>query len=305
MKPAPPMVPGPIIPPEASPLKTLTVAMTVMCYLACLAIGALILIDRAVDNWTGGLSREVTVQVRKVKDTDIEAEVAKAAALLSATPGVSGVEILDRSAGTRLLEPWLGSIGDLDQLPIPRLISVKIDVTEQPDFDALAGALTQQVKGASLDTHRRWQAELTRMAGVLEALAYAVLALICLSAIAIVVFATRSVLDANRGIIDVLHLVGARDRFIAGQVEGRFLKSGLASGLLGMLAGIATFFLLSLVAPVAGQTGVGEASRGLLFAPPDIAWRSYAALFAVPMIATLISLVTARIALMRTLRPAS
>ena len=26
-------------------------------------------------------------------------------------------------------------------------------------------------------------------------------------------------LDANRGIIDVLHLVGARDRFIAGQVE--------------------------------------------------------------------------------------
>ena len=60
-----------------------------------------------------------------------------------------------------------------------------------------------------------------------------------------------------------------------------------------------------MVAPVAGQSGVGEASRGLLFAPPDIAWRSYAALFAVPMIATLISLVTARIALMRTLRPAS
>ena len=182
---------------------------------------------------------------------------------------------------------------------------MKIDPSTQPDFDALSAALTQQVKGASLDTHRRWQAELTRMAGVLEALAYAVLALICLSAIAIVVFATRSVLDANRGIIDVLHLVGARDRFIAGQVETRFLKTGLAAGLIGMLAGIVTFLVLSLVAPVAGQTGVGEASRGLLFAPLDIAWRSYAALFAVPMIATLISLVTARIALMRTLRPAS
>ena len=54
------------------------------------------------------------------------------------------------------------------------------------------------MKGASLDTHRRWQAELTRMAGVLEALSYAVLALICISAIAIVIFATRTVLDANR-----------------------------------------------------------------------------------------------------------
>jgi cell division transport system permease protein len=304
MKPAVQFAPGPIIPPEASPLKTLTVAMTVMCYLACLAIGALILIDRAVDNWTGGLSREVTVQVRKLKDADIEAEVAKAAALLSATPGIAGVEILDRAEGTRMLEPWLGQIGDLDQLPIPRLISVKLDLASSPDLDALSQALTKEVRGANLDTHRRWQAELTRMAGVLEALAYSVLALICLSAIAIVVFATRSVLDANRGIIDVLHLVGARDRFIAGQVEGRFLKTGLAAGLIGMLAGVATFFLLRLVAPVAGQSGVGEASRGLLFAPPDIAWRSYAALLAVTLIATLISLVTARFALMRTLRPA-
>ena len=55
---------GHIIPPEAAPLKALTVTMTVMCYLACLAIGALILINRAVDSWTSGLSREVTVQVR-------------------------------------------------------------------------------------------------------------------------------------------------------------------------------------------------------------------------------------------------
>jgi cell division transport system permease protein len=295
--------PGPIIPPEASPLKTLTVAMTVMCYLACLAIGALIVIDRAVDNWTGGLAREVTVQVRKVKNTDFDAEIAKAARLLEVTPGILAVDVLDRSAGTRLLEPWLGTIGDLDQLPVPRLISVTVDPSARPDFDALAASLSREVKGASLDTHRRWQAELTRMASVLEALAYAVLALICLSAIAIVVFATRSVLDANRGIIDVLHLVGARDRFIAGQVEGRFLKTGFAAGLLGMFGGIVTFFLLTLLAPVAGQAGVGEASAGLLFAPPDIAWRSYAALFAVPVIATLISLMTARVALMRTLRP--
>ena len=87
------MAPGPIIPPEASPLKTLTVAMTVMCYLACLAIGALILIDRAVENWTGGLSREVTVQVRKVKNTDIEAETRQGGAPCSqSTPGVAGVD---------------------------------------------------------------------------------------------------------------------------------------------------------------------------------------------------------------------
>ena len=51
---------GAIIPAAAAPLRNLTVTMTVMCYLASLAIGALILINHAVEGWTKGLSREVT-----------------------------------------------------------------------------------------------------------------------------------------------------------------------------------------------------------------------------------------------------
>jgi cell division transport system permease protein len=74
--------PGAVIPKEAASLRTLTATMAVMCYLACLAIGALILIDRAVDNWSRGLSREVTVQVREVEARDIEADLAAVLALL-------------------------------------------------------------------------------------------------------------------------------------------------------------------------------------------------------------------------------
>ena len=65
------MKPGPIIPSNMASLKSLTVTMAVMSYLACLAIGALILVDRAVASWTNGLAREMTVQVRQVKDADM------------------------------------------------------------------------------------------------------------------------------------------------------------------------------------------------------------------------------------------
>jgi cell division transport system permease protein len=191
--------PGPVIPSQAGPVKTLTVTMAVMCYLACLAIGALILINRAVDNWTSGLSREVTVQVRPLHDADIDAELGKAEALLKDIPGIVSHAVLDRNAGAKLLEPWLGS-RNLADLPIPRLIRVTIDEAAPPDFEALATAL-RDVKGASLDTHRRWQAELTRMARALSMLSFAVLFLICLSAIAMVIFATRTVLDANRQVV--------------------------------------------------------------------------------------------------------
>jgi cell division transport system permease protein len=290
---------GAIIPPEAAPLRALTVTMTVMCYLACLAIGALILINRAVDSWTSGLSREVTVQVRVMQDVDIDKEVAKAEALLKTTPGIRQVEVLDRDAGAKLLEPWLGT-SNLQDLPIPRLLRVTTDEAAPPDFAALEQQLKAGVKGASLDTHRRWEAELTRMASALSTLSYAILALICLSAIAMVVFATRTVLDANRHVIDVLHLVGATDRYISRQIDSRFLRTGLLAGLFGVALGVITFFLLGLTG-TAGAGGVADASRGLLFAPTsDAAW-SYLALISVPLIATLICLITSRLALIRML----
>ena len=291
---------GHIIPPEAAPLKALTVTMTIMCYLACLAIGALILINRAVDSWTSGLSREVTVQVRMLQNSDIETELANAKTLLEATRGIVSVDVLDRSAGAKLLEPWIGS-SNLDELPIPRLIRVTIDEKDPPDFTELEQSLKQNVKGSSLDTHRRWEVELTRVASALSTLSYAILALICVSTIAMVIFATRTVLDANRHVVDVLHLVGAKDGYIARQIDSRFLKTGLMAGLFGVGLGVVTFFLLGLTGN-AGAGGFADASRGLLFAPAATAIWSYGALLSVPIIATLICLITSRMALIRMLR---
>ncbi len=83
------MKPGSIIPTRVASLKSLTVTMAVMSYLACLAIGALILVDRAVTSWTSSLSTEMTVQIRHTRAGDIEQEVEKARALLGEFPGIT------------------------------------------------------------------------------------------------------------------------------------------------------------------------------------------------------------------------
>ena len=93
------MKPGPIIPSNVASLKSLTVTMAVMSYLACLAIGALILVDRAVTSWTSGLAREMTVQVRQVKSADIDVEVEKVRVLLDGFPGIVSVEVLGGVCG--------------------------------------------------------------------------------------------------------------------------------------------------------------------------------------------------------------
>lgn len=292
------MKPGSIIPSSASSLTSLTVTMTVMSYLACLAIGALILVDRAVASWTSGLAREMTVQLRVVRDIDIETQLGKAQAILSGFPGILQAEILDQGESIRLLEPWLGT-RSLEGLPVPRLIRVITDTANPPDVAALETALVA-VKGARLDTHRKWEAELTRMARALTVLSYSILMLISASAIAIVIFATRAVLQANRHIVDLLHLIGARDRYIARQIDGRFLRTGMLSGFMGVGMGLLTFLLLGLFGG-GSESGVAAASRSLLFSAPEIALWSYGVLLTVPLAATLICLVTARVTLMRRL----
>ncbi len=297
---SPPRKPGLIIPKEAASLRTLTATMAVMCYLACLAIGSLILINQAVDNWSRGLSREVTVQVREIEARDIDVDVAAVLALLNVTDGVVDAEDLGRAAAEKLLEPWLGTEG-LDALPVPRILRVTVQPEAPPDYDALAEQLAAVTPGASLDTHRRWEDELTRMAGTLSAISILILLLISGSAVAMVIFATRAVLDANRQTVDVLHLVGAEDGYIARAINRRFLATGLWAGGLGVVLALATFLALG-YAGLPQADGLSAASRSLFYLPESRWWVTPLALLAVPLVATLLALVTSRFTLLSMLR---
>jgi len=291
---------SPIFPKGAAPLRALTVTMAVMCYLACLAIGALVLVDRAAEAWSQGIAREVTVQIREISGGNMEKSLTTALAILKTTPGVLDAKALDRQEGIKLLEPWLGKIS-MDELPVPRLIRVSVDEQAPPDYPALERSLQAEVKGISLDTHRRWQAELARMGRALSLLASLVLALITLASVMLVVFAARSVLEANRSVVEALELIGAEHKFISRQNDSQFLATGLLAGFAGLFAGIATFAGLGLSGGVAGDS-VAAAGRSLLFAPADVELRLWAGMLLVPVAATLIALWTSRITLIRMLR---
>jgi cell division transport system permease protein len=188
----------------------------------------------------------------------------------------------------------------MDDLPLPRLIRVTIDEAHPPDFDALQRGLQQQVKGASLDTHRHWQAELSRLGNVLSLLAVLVLVLISVASTTLVAAAARGVIETHRNIVDVLELIGAEHRFIARQNDRQFLASGLLAGMLGLIAGLATFAVLGLAGGAAGE-GIADTGRSLLYAPADTGLRMALGLLAVPVLATLIAVVASRLTLMRIL----
>ena len=117
------------------------------------------------------------------------------------------------------------------------------------------------------------------------------------------VFAARAALDANREVVEVLRLVGAKNSFIARQISQRFLMTGLVAGCAGIVFAGITFLSLGSSGQASGN-GVAAASFSLLFAPHDDLLSTLLLILAVPVVATLIALVTANITLTHMLRAA-
>lgn len=288
---------APVIPEATAPHMTLMTAMAAMCYLAVLAIGALLMTSAAVNNWTSQVASEVTVQISAADGIDVDGDTARAARILRETPGVSTATVVPAAEARRLLEPWLGKAAILDDLPVPQLINVSIDKNNPPDLEGLRARLAAEVPSATLDTHRRWQAELVSMAGTLTWLAIAVLTLIAAAAAVLVVYATRAAMEVNREVIEVLYLAGARDGFISREVLWRFFLTGLKAGLIGALLGFITFILLGF-----GSGRLAGPVKAFLYDPLGESSTNYIAFLAVPVVATLISLITARLSISRVLK---
>ena len=249
----------PLVPVASVASRALVGVIAIMTFLASLAAGAAVLVADTSRDWQASIAREATVQVIPAPGRDIEADVARAAAVARAAPGVISVETLGRDGAAKLLEPWLGAGLDLRDLPIPRLIALRLRPGERLDGAPLAAALDAAVPGAILDDHGAWRSRLAAMAGGLEGLAGIVCALV-LAALGLAVgFATRGVMAGNREIIGVLHFVGAEDRFIAREFQRHFLRLGFQGvGIGGGLAALAFLLANLLTARLAGDAAADQ-----------------------------------------------
>jgi cell division transport system permease protein len=225
----------------------LTIVVAIMSFLACLTLGAVTLVRDASRDWQTDILREITIQVRPTEGIDLSAEAAKAATVARVMKGVASAEVLDDKASARLLEPWLGTGLDLSDLPIPRLIIVRLGDPKAVDLVTLANRLKAQVRGATLDDHRTWTSRLQTMANATVIVGISILALVFIATVLSVVFATRGAMSSNRDVVAALHFVGAEDGFIAREFQRHFLLLGLKGGLLGAASAALLFALVSFV----------------------------------------------------------
>jgi len=235
-----------IVPPGNISGQALIIVIAIMSFLSCLTGGAVSMVRSTADSWQSQISREITIQVKPDDNFDMDTVLNQVRTGVLAIPGVTSASIVDRAATERLLEPWLGKGFDIDALPVPRLVIITVDEENPPDYQALRQALSEVTPQAVLDDHRAWTDRLVAMARMMSLLGFGVLGLMLAATALTVIFATRGAMAGNRHIIEVLHFVGAKTSFIAGQFQTRFFLIGLKGALIGGVAAALVFVVLSL-----------------------------------------------------------
>jgi cell division transport system permease protein len=292
---------APVVPVDSIAGRALVAVIAIMTFLASLTVGAVVLVGAAATEWQSSVAREVTIQIRPTPGRDADADVATAAAIAAANPGIADVRPYSKDESAALLEPWLGAGLSLDDLPVPRLIVVRLDSGLVPDLAALRKALAEQVPGASLDDHRGWIDRMHAMANSVIALGLGVLALVVAATILSVMFATRGAMSTNRAIVEVLHFIGARHAFIAGEFQRHFLILGLKGGAIGGGAAILLFTLASGLARLLRGTP-GEDQIASLFGTFSIGVNGYAAVLGQVVLIAVVTALTSRLTVRHTLR---
>jgi cell division transport system permease protein len=295
-----PQVATAIVPKSSIAGSSLTAVAAIMTFLAALTAGAVIMVVGAASDWRSDVGREVTIQVRPVTGHDLDADVRKAVEITRAAAGIADVRAYTKEESARLVQPWLGSGLNLDELPIPRMIVVKLWSGPPPDFATLRKVLAEQVPGASLDDHRRWIDRMRDMAGAAAAGGLAILALVLAVTVLSVTFATRGAMATNRPIIEVLHYVGATDGFVASQFQRHFLILGFKGGVIGGGAAIILFGVLQAMnAWVTGTPGGDEVEA--LFGSISIGMSGYLAILGLIVLMALVTAWASRYTVRRTL----
>lgn len=279
-----------LLPRDSAGEPWLAAVIAILCFLACPAAVGAVATDRAAHGWAGQLRAEATVQVRPRVGETGAAAAARAAETLAGVDGVAEAEAMDRETAEALLRPWIGE-AVLPDLPLPFLVTVRLDPDAPASAVTLSRALATAGLDASVDDHSLWRGEVERAATVITLLAVAAFLLTAIAAAAAVAYATRATLAAQRPLIETLSLNGASDGTICWLYQRRF--SLLAGGAGAAGAGVAALL-------VAGLRALGG-SDGLNPALP-LAWSDLLLLSPCPLLAATVALVAARITALASLR---
>ncbi|MBO6948738.1 MAG: FtsX-like permease family protein [Rhodospirillales bacterium] len=264
-----------------------------MVFLAVLAIGGILVLNATASRWDQGIGGTLTVQIAATEDPlKDQNNLQEVLNVIAAQAGVERYLVIEEDRMMSLLEPWLGPDAKAGDLPLPKLIDVGLADEASFDMKGFTRQLQLRVPEATVDDHRVWLQRLVNLIRTVELIAISILVFIALATMGTVVFTTRTGLAVHKEAIEVLHLIGAQDSYIAGQFAGRAMMLGLKGGIIGLILGLPALMAVGYLARSLEDAALPD----LAFGPLE--WMIFAA---IPVGVAFLAMTTARSTVLRSL----
>ncbi len=274
------------------PSRFLPWVFALMVYLAVLSLTGVLILHVSVERWQRGEVDTLTVQLLPVEGVSEQARILRLRDVLAGVDGISSIRVVPHAESTALVEQWLGEANLPADLSLPQLVDLELQPGHRLDAQTLKIRLQASLADVTVDDGKLWLDHLADLGRSLELLALAVVVLISFAVVVTVIFTTRVGISIHRNVIELLHLIGAQDRYVAAQFQRQAMMMALRGGIIGIAFAVATLYGLRHVA-----------KRLETPLAPDIPvehW-SWALLIAVPVVMAVIAMVTARLTALREL----
>ncbi len=278
----------------------LQVIISIAVFIFAITLSGVLSVDSVVNSWNKSILGSLTVQIIPVNDINKEKARAetlvyeeKAVEFLKSVNGVTRVSALSDEQLNELLRPWLGDGIDISELPAPRIIDVRISPDAEFDFAQLAKDLAAASPQASLDNHKLWLNKLIAFADGLNLIASTILILISAITSGAIFYTTQMSLGLHRQIIEILHVIGAKDAYIAQQYARRMAFLGLTGGIIGLFFAVPAIFFIG---------NLALAIEGGIISEANLSVGSWIMILSLPLFSMLIAMLTAYYTVKKTLK---
>lgn len=258
------------------------VLTSIYMYLFIVVFAMVMAISAMAGNWEKDILGAITVQIIPVEDENKHIDVSKTEEQLNKVfqymeniSGVKSVHALDKQTIEKLMRPWLGSKVDISSLPVPQLLDVQLKPNAEINYDEVTLGLHKVTPNASIDNHRLWLNKLIKFATSLKTIAMSVLIMVIAIGAFSIYYSARTSLNVNIASIEILHIIGAQDKYIANQYAKSYGKIGFFAGVIGLMIAIPCIVLV-------GRYGISTGSgllNGATLSSMDWLWIMMSPLF--------------------------
>ena len=269
----------------------LQVMVCIAVFLFGVTLSGVLSINAMLNAWNESILGALTVQVMPVVENNRDAAQAevlkqqsKAVEFLNQWPGVEKAEPLTDKQLNHLIQPWLGDGVEVSDLPIPRLIGVKLKKNVQVDFLKLAEKLAEVAPLASIDDHKLWLDKLIKFADSLRLLALVVLLLVVVVTSGAIFYCTQTSLGLHKYVIGILHLMGAKDTYVAQQYAKKTAFLGFVGGVYGLVLAVPT---------ILGVANLAKQIEGGIVSETTLSMSDWGIVFSLPVFSGFIAMLTA------------